>query len=128
MPTFFNPPTVHPAAPSYSHGALHGLHGRRLVISGQIGMAPDGTIPASLEAQIAQAFDNLVAVLRAGDMDIANLVKIVTYVTVPDAIGAFRTVRQAKLGDHRCAATFLQISALVRPELLVEIEGEAVSD
>ncbi|QCK86028.1 RidA family protein [Phreatobacter aquaticus] len=128
MPTFFNPPTVHAPSPSYSHAAAHALSGRRLVISGQIGMAPDGTVPEGLEAQIAQAFDNLIAVLRAGDMDIANLVKIVTYVTVPDAIVPFRTVRQAKLGDHRCAATFLQIAALVRPELLVEIEGEAVAD
>jgi 2-iminobutanoate/2-iminopropanoate deaminase len=128
MPTFINPPSIHAPSPSYNHGALHPLSGRRLVISGQVGISPDGKIAEGLEAQIAQCFDNLIAVLREGGMDVANLVKIVTYVTVPDAIGTFRTVREAKLGSHRCAATFLQIAGLVRPELLVEIEGEAVAD
>ena len=44
MPDFFNPPTIHAPASSYSHGATHALTGRRLVISGQIGVHPDAGI------------------------------------------------------------------------------------
>jgi 2-iminobutanoate/2-iminopropanoate deaminase len=128
MPTFFDPPTVHAPAPSYHHGALHSLSGRRLVISGQVAVRPDGTIVEGLEAQIAQCFDNLIGVIEGGGMTVGNLVKIVTLVTVPDAIATFRAVRARKLGDHVCAATYIQVAGLARPELMVEIEGEAVQD
>lgn len=128
MPTFFNPPTVHAPAPSYRHGALHSLSGRRLVISGQIGVRPDGSVAEGLQAQFEQSFDNLIAVIEAGGMTIANLTKMVTLVTVPDALAIFREVRARKLGDHVCAATYIQVAGLARPEFLVEIEGEAIQD
>lgn len=127
MVIFFDPPTVHPPSPSYRHGALCPTAGRRLIISGQVGIRPDGSIVDGLEGQFAQAFDNLLSVLRSGDMEVGHLVKIVTLVTVPDAIATFRTVRQSRLGDHVCAATYMQVAGLARPELLVEIEGEAVA-
>jgi 2-iminobutanoate/2-iminopropanoate deaminase len=128
MPTFFNPPTIHAPAPSYRHGALHALAGRRLVISGQVAVRADGSIVEGLEAQFEQCFDNLLAVVEGGGMSVGNLVKIVTLVTVPDAIATFRAVRARKLGDHVCAATYIQVAGLARPELMVEIEGEAVQD
>lgn len=126
MTRFIDPPAIHKPAPSYRHAALHTLGGERLVVSGQVGIRPDGSIAEGLEAQIDQAFVNLIACLEAGGMQVTDLVKIVTYVTVPDAIATFRAVRARRLGDHVCAATFLQIAGLVRPELMVEIEGEAV--
>lgn len=128
MPTFFDPPTVHAPAPSYRHGAVHALSARRLIVSGQIAIRPDGSVAEGLEAQFEQCFDNLIAVIRAGGMTIDNLVKMVTLVTVPDAIATFRVVRERKLGGHVCAATFIQVAGLARPDLLVEIEGEAVQD
>ncbi len=128
MPTFFDPPTIHAPAPSYRHGAIHKLTGRRLIISGQVAARPDGTVAEGLEAQFEQAFDNLIAVVKAGGMEIKDLVKIVTLVAVPDAIAAFRDVRARKLGDHVCAATYIQVAGLARAEFLVEIEGEAVQD
>ncbi len=53
MPRFLNPANV--AAPSsrYSHGVEHSLKGRRLVISGQVGLKPDGALAEGLEAQLA---------------------------------------------------------------------------
>ncbi|MFX6246449.1 Rid family hydrolase, partial [Acinetobacter baumannii] len=77
----------------YRHGAIHKLTGRRLIISGQVAARPDGTVAEGLEAQFEQAFDNLIAVVKAGGMEIKDLVKIVTLVAVPDAIAAFRDVR-----------------------------------
>jgi 2-iminobutanoate/2-iminopropanoate deaminase len=128
MPTFFDPPTVHAPAPSYRHGAVHSLSGRRLIIAGQVAVRPDGSVVEGLEAQFEQCFDNLIAVIRAGGMEVDNLVKMVTLVTVPDAIATFRAVRERKLGSHVCAATYIQVAGLARRELLVEIEGEAVQD
>ena len=37
-------------------------------------------------------------------------------------------IAQSMLDGHRCANTYLEISALAAPEFLVEIEAEAVRE
>jgi enamine deaminase RidA (YjgF/YER057c/UK114 family) len=128
MPRFFNPSTVAAPASLYSHGAEHFVSGRRLLIAGQVGMRLDGTLPESLEDQMEVAFDNLVAVLRAADMSVNDLIQVTVYVTVPGSVAVWRAVRDAKLAGHAPAATYLEVAGLARPDFLVEIEGEAVKE
>jgi 2-iminobutanoate/2-iminopropanoate deaminase len=128
MPRFFNPPTVAAPATSYSHGVEHGARARRLVISGQVGIRPDGTLAEGLEAQLEAAWDNLIAVLRDAGMDIPDLVKTTIFVTVPGAIMTSRAVRERKLKGHAPASTYLEIAGLARADFLTEIEGEAVKE
>ncbi len=128
MPRFHNPASVAAPSSQYSHGVEHRLRGRRLVISGQVGLRKDGTIAEGLEAQLGQCWDNLIEVLRAAGMDITDLVKVTIFVTVPNAIAISRRVREQKLKGHAPAATFLQVAGLARPEFLAEIEGEAVKE
>ena len=128
MPRSLNPADIAPPSSQYSHGVEHGLKGRRLVISGQVGLRPDGSIDNDLEAQLGQCWDNLIAVLRAADMDVADLVKVTVFVTVPNAIAVSRRVREQKLKGHAPASTFLQVAGLARPDFLAEIEGEAVKE
>ncbi len=128
MPRFLNPAAN--AAPSsrYSHGVEHALSGRRLVISGQVGLRQDGTLAEGLEAQLGQCWDNLINVLREAGMDITDLIKATIFVTVPNAIAVSRRVREEKLKGHAPASTFLQVAGLARPDFLAEIEGEAVKE
>jgi 2-iminobutanoate/2-iminopropanoate deaminase len=128
MPRFLNPPAI--AAPSsrYSHGVEHGVSGRRLVISGQVALRPDGTLAEGIEAQLGQCWDNLIAVLHEAGMEVTDLVKATIFVTVPDAIAASRRIREEKLKGHAPAATFLQVAGLARPDFLAEIEGEAIRE
>ena len=126
MPTFHNPKTVAAPASRYSQGVSHALDGRRLVISGQIGVRPDGSVVEGLEAQMAQCWDNLIAVLADAGMQVEHLVKVTVFVTVPGAVAVYRKVRDEKLRGHPCAMTYLEISGLASPAFLVEIEGEAV--
>lgn len=128
MPRFLNPKTVAPAASRYSQAVAIGMPFKRLVISGQLGLRPDGTLVEGLEGQMDQAFDNVLALIAAADLEPADIVKITVYVTVPDAVALYRSVREAKLGKHAPAATFLQIAGLARPDFLVEIEAEAVRE
>ena len=128
MPRFLNPTTTAAPSSQYSHGVEHGRQGRRLVIAGQVGLKPDGTVAEGLEAQLAQCWDNLIAVLREAGMDVADLVKVTVFVTVPDAIAVSRRVREQKLKGHAPAATFVQVAGLARPDFLAEIEGEAVRE
>lgn len=128
MPRFFNPPTVIAPASRYSQGAEHALSGRRLLVSGHIGMRPDGTLAEGLVAQMETAWDNLVAVLHDAGFAVNDLVKVTVYVTVPGSVGPFREVRDRKLAGHAPACTYLEIAGLARPDFLTEIEGEAVRE
>lgn len=126
MPRFFNPATVIAPASRYSQAAEHALSGRRLVISGQIGIRPDGSLAEGLEAQMEVAWDNLMAILHDAGMGVNDLVKATVYVTVPGSVGPYRTVRDAKLAGHAPACTYLEVAGLAHPDFLAEIEGEAV--
>lgn len=128
MPRFLNPATIAAPSSQYSHGVEHGLGGRRLVIAGQVALRRDGTLPEGVEAQLGQAWDNLIAILHAAEMEVTHLVKVTIFVTVPNAIAVSRRIREQKLGGHAPAATFLQVAGLARPDFLVEIEGEAVRE
>ena len=121
-----NPPTVR-APTGYTHGILIEAAARRLIVSGQVGMALDGTVPNTGEGQIAQAFANLRAVLEANGMSPANIVKTTVFLTDRALLGAFRAARGAVLGDHSPASTLLFVAGLADPRFMVEIEAEAVA-
>ena len=99
---------------------------RTLYISGQVGIAADGNIPADAEAQCALAWRNLQAQLQAAGMAISNLVKITTIVPDPADIPAIRVGRAAVLGTHKPAST-LVVGGLSNPAWKVEVEAIAVA-
>ena len=61
-------------------------------------------------------------------MEIADLVKMTTYVTVPGSVATFRRVRDRRFAGHAPASTYLEVAGLASPRFLVEIEGEAVKE
>jgi enamine deaminase RidA (YjgF/YER057c/UK114 family) len=126
-----NPPAVHPPLGRYHHATVHPLGGglKRLVMAGQVGIKPDGTLAGDLGAQIEQAYDNLLAVLASEGMGAGDLVKV-TYFTTDgsaEALKLSREIRARKLGDANPSSTYLVIAGLAGPDLKVEIEGEAVA-
>ena len=124
--TTSNPPAVR-APTGYVHGmVLEGVE-RRLIISGQVGIAPDGSVPSTGEGQIAQAFANLRAVLDANGMGITNLVKTTVFLTDRSLLASFRAAREAVYAGHTPCSTLLFVSGLVDPRLVVEVEAEAVA-
>ena len=50
MPTFPSPSGIAAPQSRYSNGVVHSLSGRRLVIAGQVGVKPDGSLAEGLEA------------------------------------------------------------------------------
>jgi enamine deaminase RidA (YjgF/YER057c/UK114 family) len=123
--TLSNPPAVRAPASRYSHAALVEGARRRLVISGQVGVGPDGNVPAAGEGQIAQAYANLRAVLEAHGMGIADVVKSTVFLTDRALIPAYRAARDAVFADHAAASTLLVVAGLADPHWVVEIEAEA---
>ncbi|MPY72297.1 MAG: RidA family protein [Alphaproteobacteria bacterium] len=93
-----------------------------LVSSGMLGMRRDGTVPESIEEQVAAAFDNVEAVLRDCGMTMADVVKMTAFITDPAHRDAYRAERARRVGDPPPASTRIVITALSMPALKVEIE------
>ena len=123
----FNPPGMAQPASRYSQGVEVSPNARWLHISGQIGVAPDGTTRAGLAAQFDQAFANVGSVLAGAGMTKSDLVKMTVFVTLPglETLAVYRRVRDLWLDGHAPAMTYLVVSGLALPEFLVEIEAVA---
>ncbi|MBS7809486.1 RidA family protein [Roseococcus pinisoli] len=125
MITFSNPPGAPVPASRYSQAALVEGPGKRLVVSGQVGMAPDGQVPAEGKAQIRQALANLKAVLAAHGMGPAHLVKITVFLTDSSLVAPWRSLRDEALEGAAPTSTLLIVAGLASPRFLVEVEAEA---
>jgi enamine deaminase RidA (YjgF/YER057c/UK114 family) len=122
-----NPPTVAPGT-GYSHGIELSREARLYYLAGQIGVAPDGKMAADIRGQAEQAWRNLTAVLASAGMGIENIVKVTHFLTRREDIATYREVRAQFLGKHAPASTLLVISALARPDALIEVEAIAAKE
>jgi 2-iminobutanoate/2-iminopropanoate deaminase len=120
--TTLNPSTVRAPAGLYSHAVETPANARWLHCAGQIGIAPDGSIPEDFAAQAEQAWRNIRAILAAADMAIENIVRVNHYLTRPSDLGTYREMMGPLLGDARPASTLLVVQALARPSFLIEVE------
>jgi 2-iminobutanoate/2-iminopropanoate deaminase len=125
MLTFLNPESIGKPFGSYSHVVMAPAGCRWLYVSGQVGNTPDGNVPSDFETQARQTWTNLVAAVRAGGMDVRDIVKVTTFLTRREDIPAARTVRAATLQNHAPASTLLIVSGLADPGLLIEVEAIA---
>ncbi len=125
--TFSNPAGVHAPGSRYSHAALIEGAGQRLVISGQIGVRPDGSVAPQGADQITQALANLGAILAAHGMGPANIVKMGVFLTDRALIGPWRAEREKFLGTLAPTSTLLVVAGLADPRFVFEVEAEAVA-
>jgi enamine deaminase RidA (YjgF/YER057c/UK114 family) len=127
MPKTHNPSTVAPPFSRYSHGVEAPAVARWLHVSGQVGVAPDGTVRHGAEAQIEQAWRNLLAILESAGMGSRDLIKVNTFLIDRAHLQASREVRERMLQGAEPASTLLIVSGLARAEWLVEIEAIAAA-
>ena len=125
MINFSNPEGVRAPASRYSHAALVVGPGRRLVLSGQVGVAPDGAVPASGEAQIEQALANLRTLLAAHGMGPAQVVKLTVFLTDVALVKPWRAARDRAMEGAAPTSTLLIVAGLADPRFVVEVEAEA---
>ena len=112
----------------YSHAAEVVAPSRVLFISGQFGVAPDGRLPTDFGAQCEHAMDNVEALLAAAGMITANIVKLNYYATRAADFPILVQIRQRRWAfDPAPSVTAIAVSALARPEYLIEIEAMAIT-
>jgi enamine deaminase RidA (YjgF/YER057c/UK114 family) len=125
---------VHIAAPegvALGVGYTHVVTGpgRLVVVSGQIALDADGNVVGEGDpaAQARQVFTNLRACLAAAQAMFADVVKLTYFVTDVAYLPQIRAVRDEFIdSERRPASTAVQVVALVRPELLLEVEAWAI--
>ncbi len=127
MLTRHNPGAVAPPFSRYSHGVEAPAGARWLHVSGQVGVAPDGTLADSPRGQIERAFANVLGVLEAAGMGPHDLVKVTVFLTRREDIADYREVRDRAFQGAEPASTLLLISGLARPEWVVEVEAVAAA-
>jgi enamine deaminase RidA (YjgF/YER057c/UK114 family) len=120
-----NPPTVHAPKGLYSHTVTVPADTDLIFISGQVGVRPDGTTPATIAEQADQVFANIVAHLRFHGLEPSSIIKLTTFMVAGHDGDAVRAARIKHLGPHRPASTAVFVAALVEPEWYVEVEAIA---
>jgi len=121
-----NPSTMAPPS-GYSYAVKK--RGTPVFIAGQVALDAGGKLvgEGDIAAQAEQAFKNLRTVVEAcgGRMD--DIVKITIFVTDPSFRPAVASARQRHFADGAYpASTYLVVSGLAVPQLLVEVEAVAM--
>ncbi len=120
-----SPSTIRPPAARYSH-AVEVPAGHRIVFcAGQLGIAPDGSIPEGVEAQADRCFQNLAEILKEAGMGFGDVVRINTFVSGREHLKGYMAVRDRIFGDPPPASTLLIVTGFARPEFVVEVEAVA---
>ena len=125
MKEFRNPQDVHPPLGSYSHQIEVKGNERLLVISGQVGMREDGTVPEDPFEQIDIAFENIFHNLRAAGMDVKDLIKVNYYLVGEIDTAKRREIILSRLQGNQPCSTLVYVAALASPVYRVEIEAWA---
>ncbi len=95
-------------------------------VSGQVGVDELGAFGEGIEAQARLAFQNLKRILAGTGASLDDVVELVTYHTSMADIRKFSEVKSEFITRNYPAWTAVAVSALVFPQILVEIKATAV--
>ena len=125
MKEFRNPQNVHKPLGSYSHQIEITGNERMLILSGQVGMREDGSVPEDPLEQIDVALENIFRNLRAANMDVKDIIKLTYYLVGEIDTAKRRELVASKLQGHQPCSTLLYVAALAAPIYRVEIDAWA---
>ena len=120
-----NPQNIHKPLGQYSHQIEITGNERMLVLSGQVGMREDGSVPEDALEQIEVAFENIFRNLQAANMDVKDIVKLTYYLVGEIDTAKRRELTASKLQSHQPCSTLLYVAALAAPIYKVEIDAWA---
>lgn len=115
--------TASPPNNRFSHSVEIPPNARWLYLAGQVGITPDGSTLKTLEEQDDQIWKNTILTLEDAGFGVEDIVKLTVFSTDPDGIDIHMKHRAQYLNSsHTPASTWLNISSLATPALLIEME------
>ena len=101
--------------------------GSTVYVSGQVAFDPQGNVvgEGDMAAQARQVFSNLRTVLAEAGATMDDVVKITTFLTDMSRFSDYAAARAEAFPNKIPASTAVATPALVKPELLVEVEAVA---
>ena len=102
--------------------------GRLVFVAGQIAFDANGELVGAgdIAAQTRQVMENIRLALEAAGATFADVVRVVNYITDVSLFGEMAAVRKEYLVEPYPASTLVEVSALLFPDVLIEIEAIAV--
>lgn len=102
--------------------------GNDVRVSGTTATDEDGNIVGEGDpsAQTKQTLENIETALESADANLENVVRTRIYVTDIENWEAVGEVHAEFFGDIRPATSMVEVRNLVAPEMLVEIEADAI--
>ncbi len=97
--------------------------GDMLYVSGHVGTDASGNIAEGCEAQSRQVMANIRGVIEAAGGKMEDVCKITCFLTNMDDYADYAKVRLETWPSSPPASSTVGVSALVRPELVVEVEA-----
>ncbi len=126
--TFANPATMPAPAARYSMTAEVREARRWVLISGQLPVAADGSVPEDLGAQAGLVIAHLRAALAHHGMHVRDIVKLTTYLTTREARAPWQQLRDALFaGLPPPASTQVIVAGLADPRCAIEVEAIAAA-
>jgi len=102
--------------------------GNQVFVAGQVATDANGELVGigDAGAQSAQCFRNIEAALQAAGASWDEVTKITCFMVNADDYAAYAEVRNGIFPENGPASSTVFVKALVRPEMLVEVEAYAV--
>ena len=97
-----------------------------LVLSGQAPISPEGhVVEGGFEAQARQVFRNLRTVLEQAGGSLDDVVKLTVYLTDMSRLREYSSIRAEYMRGAPPASTAVGVTALARPDMMIEVEALA---
>ena len=102
--------------------------GGQVFVTGTAAVAEDGGIHGVGDAyqQAVRCFDIIREALAAQGADLSHVVRTRMFVTDIDRWEEFGQAHQEVFGEHPPTTTMVEVSRLIDPDMLIEIEAHAI--
>jgi enamine deaminase RidA (YjgF/YER057c/UK114 family) len=121
----FSPGAIRPPFGRYCHAVGLERPQALLVLSGQLGLRADGSVPEDPAEQAALALAAIDACLTEAGFGRADVLRLSAFITEPEYREPYMRVRNAWVADPPPASTLVVVKALALPACKVEIEAIA---
>lgn len=123
----FNPEGMPPPVGPYSN-SVASKSGRMVFVAGQVAYDAEGKVvgKGDVAAQTRQVMENIKLGLEAAGATFDDVVKVVNYITDMDEFSKMAAVRREYLKEPHPVSTLVEVSGLMEPDLIIEIEAIAI--